>query len=329
MAFITTVKNVKTIIPNQAVVDYLIKDWIIEDKIKNVTTFIQAFLNKDYKIVDALIASLLGVKLTNHIGIQGISNVSYFESVGSQYGVGYNGNNNPISLTEDVDYIFKSEDTILDEVYKVPAYTLAFSREFIEQIVYRSVFQPKTDLGFVQYKVIGGNDDGNIYNIAVELQVDKPFFMDSIVQQANIEKSLTSEAELSPIIVLLATYIVAKDLITEYILPVFKQDQENNLAGVQLNAKDLLPGYEEFLKSLDDKIADIWALLKFRGRLVVNPDGPNGPDNKPYANKARTVVRGSKKEDFRVPFGDSTDYLRDEVKDREDLLDSYLTLGGF
>jgi len=31
MAYITTVKRVKTIIPNQAIVSYLVKDYIIEE----------------------------------------------------------------------------------------------------------------------------------------------------------------------------------------------------------------------------------------------------------------------------------------------------------
>lgn len=326
MSFITTVQNVKTVIPNQAIVDYLVKDYLIEEKIKNVTVFIKAFLSVDYKIVDALIASLLGVKLTNHIGIQDVSNVYYFPSVGSQYGTGYNGSNgSPTILTKDIDYIFKFEDTILDEVYKVPSYTLAFSRQFIEQIIYQGIFQSKEDLGYVQYQVVGGNDDGNSYNLSVELQVEKPFFMDSIRQQSYINDALKGEAELAPIIQLLGTYIVAKDVIVEYILPVFKIDQVNELAGVDLNAQDLLPGYEEFIDSLNDKIADIWALLKFKGRLVVNPNGPNGPDAEPFANKAKTVVRGAKKQDFRVPFSDSHDYLRSgEGIRREDILSNYL-----
>lgn len=302
MAYITTVKRVKTIIPNQAIVNYLVKDYIIEEKIANVTTFLQAFMDHDYNISNALIASLVGIEELNvkHIGIIDIVDVCYVSSSGSI----------PLQINVDVDYSFKNFDFTLDEVYSVNSYTIGLSREFIETVVYGSIFEEKNDLGYIQYKVVGGNDDGETYQANLSVIGYKAFFMDSIAQQLLINTSLSSEGALSEIIQLLAAYIVAKDIIVEYILPVFKQDIANNLAGVQLNAKDLLPGFEEFLESLNDKIADMWALLKYKGKLTVNPDGPNGPDENIYANKAKTVVRGSKNTNFDTPFDDSHSYNR-------------------
>lgn len=314
MAYITTVKRVKTIIPNQAVVNYLVKDYIIEEKIENVTIMMQAFLDHDYQIQSALIASLLGVEELNikHIGITDITEVYYIAPSGEYYG-------SPIQLTADIDFSFKSFDFVLDEVYNVSSYSIGLSREFIEQTVYGGIFEPKNELGFIQYKVVGGNDDQSVYQISLAVLGYKPFFMDSILQQSLINTALNGEGSVSDIIQLLAAYIVAKDIIVEYILPVFKQDIANNLAGVQLNAKDLLPGFEAFLDSLNDKIADMWALLKYKGKITVNPDGPDGPEEGPYADKARTVVRGEKSQNFETPFNDANDYHR-----RTNNLDDFL-----
>jgi hypothetical protein len=311
MAYITTVEKVKTIIPNQAVVNYLVKDYIFEQKIANVTIMLQAFLDTDYAIRDSLIASLLGISTLNakHIGITNISNVSY---INGEYS---------LPLVIDSNYIFRTFDFIVDEIYNVDNYTIAFSREFIEQIIYGGILEPKINYGYIQYTVIGGNDSNETFQDPIELLANTPFFMDNALQQIAINEALSSEGTLSPIIQLLAAYIVAKDIITEYILPVFKQDQANNLAGVQLNSQDLLPGFEEFLNSLDDKIADIWALLKYKGKITVNPDGPQGPEEMVYANKARTVVRGEKKYIFETPFNDAYDYTR-----RHEHLDNFLNM---
>jgi hypothetical protein len=314
MSYITTVKRVKTIIPNQAVVNYLVKDYIIEEKIENVTIMMQAFLDHDYQITSALIASLLGIEELNikHIGITDITEVYYIAPSGEYYG-------SPIQLTADIDYNFKTFDFILDEVYNVSSYTIGLSREFIEQTIYGGIFESKNELGFIQYKVVGGNDDQSVYQISLSVLGYKAFFMDSILQQIQINSSLSGEGAVSDIIQLLAAYIVAKDIIVEYILPVFKQDIANNLAGVQLNAKDLLPGFEAFLDSLNDKIADMWALLKYKGKITVNPDGPDGPEAGTYADKAKTVVRGEKNYTFETPFNDSNDYHR-----RSNNLDDFL-----
>lgn len=306
MAYITTVKRVKTIIPNQAIVNYLVKDYIIEEKIANVTIMLQAFMDHDYSISNALIASLVGIEELNikHIGIIDIADVCFISPSGGDY------YNTPLQISVDIDYSFKNFDFTLDEVYNVNSYTIGLSREFIEQIVYSNIFEEKNDLGYIQYRVVGGNDDGEIYQANLSVIGYKAFFMDSVNQQIAISSSLSSEGALSEIIQLLAAYIVAKDIIVEYILPVFRQDIANNLAGVQLNSKDLLPGFEEFLESLNDKIADMWALLKYKGKLTVNPDGPNGPDENMLANKARTVVRGNKNTNFDTPFDDSHSYNR-------------------
>lgn len=323
MSYITTVEKVKTIIPHQAVVNYLVKNYLIEEKIANVTTLLQGFLDFDYRIDDALIATSVGLSglNTKHIGITNVLEVYYIASTGYEYtGDGYG----PILLTADVDYTFRTFDFILDDVYSVKAYTIALSREFIEQTIYGGVFESKNEIGYIQYKVLDGNDAGENYQSALAILGDTPFFMDSVAQQALITQALRSEGSLSPIIQLLAAYIVAKDVIVEYILPVFKQDQANNLAGVQLNAKDLLPGFEEFLDSLDDKIADIWALLKYKGKVFVNPNGPNGPEDGPFADKAKTVVRGEKKYTFETPFGDSHNYHRKDVS-----LDDFLNTNPF
>jgi hypothetical protein len=163
---------------------------------------------------------------------------------------------------------------------------------------------------------------GETYQASLGILNNKnPFFMDSVNQQINIDDALSSEGALSPMIQLLAAYIVAKDIITEYILPVFKQDQANNLAGVVLNAKDLLLGFEEFLDSLDDKIADIWALLKYKGKVTVNPDGPDGPEDGSYADQARTVVRGENNYTFETPFNDANKYHRTD-RSLNDFLDT-------
>ena len=305
MSYITTVEKVKTIIPNQAVVNYLVKDYIIEEKIANVTIMLEAFLDHSYSISSALIASLLGIGELNvkHIGITNVSEVYYIAPSGEYYG-------SPLLLTADIDYSFKTSDFILDEVYNVDGYTIGLSREFIEQTIYGGILEPKNELGYIQYKVINGNDSNSTYQISLDVLAYTPFFMDSVAQQLLINEALSTEGTLSPIIQLLAAYIVAKDIIVEYILPVFKQDIANNLAGVQLNAKDLLPGFEEFLDSLNDKIADIWALLKYKGKIVINPDGPDGPGEDIGANKARTVVRGEKNYNFDTPFNDANDYYR-------------------
>ena len=72
-----------------------------------------------------------------------------------------------------------------------------------------------------------------------------------------------------------------------------------------------MPGFEEFLDGLNDKIADIWALLKYKGKITINPDGPNGPDiTEGYASIARTVVRGRNVQNFNTPFSDAELYLR-------------------
>jgi hypothetical protein len=301
MSYITTIDKVKTIIPHQAIVSYLVKDFLIEQKIANVTTLIQGFMDFDYNIGEALIASSICLSGLNvlHIGITDIINVKYCAKTGYEY----------IDLA-DTDYSFKNFDFILDEVYKIKAYTLALSREFIEQIIYGGSFLPITDIGYIQYTVVGGNDDGVTYTGSLSISGSISFFMNSIAQQILINNALNEEGTLSPIIQLLAAYIVAKDIIVEYILPVFKQDQANNLAGVQLNFKDLLPGFEEFLDSCDDKIADFWALLKFKGKIFVNPDGPDGPEDGCYANQARSVVRGERTENFDTPFNDANDYYR-------------------
>jgi len=324
MSYITTVEQVKTIIPNQSVVEYLVKDWIIEEKIANVTIFIEGFLDQQYNIESALIASLLGVDLSHHIGIQSITDVFFIAGTGYQY------SDNTVELSVDIDYSFQITDSILDEVYELAAYMTGLSREFAEQTVYGGNFEPISDLGYLQYKVVGGNDNGSTYNLSVELQADKPFFMDSDAQQILINEALESEGDLSPMIQLLAAYIVAKDVITEYILPVFKKDQANNLAGVRLDHEDLLPGFEEFLETLDDKIADIWALLKYKGKVVVNPNGPDGPDDTgPFATQARTVVRGENNRNLNTPFSDGEYYMRTgtgyEDRDPDQTLDDLLT----
>jgi len=309
-SYITTVDKVKTIIPHQAVVEYLVKDWIFEEKIANVTIFMEAFLDTQYNTGYAAVASLLGIDLkTKHVGIQNISDVFFIAGTGYEYG-----SSGPIEMTVDIDYSFNLTDTILDEIYKLSSYMLGFSREFAEQTVYGGNFELISDFGYLQYKVVGGNDTGGIYNMSVELQADKPFFMDNVAQLLLIDSAMSGEGELSPIIQLLAAYIVAKDIITEYILPVFKEDKATNLAGVRLDVENLLPGFEEFLEGLDDKIADIWALLKYKGKVVVNPDGPDGPDpDGPWANIARTVVRGERVRDLKTPYADADYYLRTGV----------------
>ena len=323
-SYITTVEKVKTIIPNQAVVEYLVADWIFEEKIANVTIFIEAFLDTSYDTGIAAIASLLGIDLGHHVGIQGVTDAFFIAGTGYEYG-----SSGPIEMTADIDFSFQLTDSVLDEVYDLVAFMFGLSREFAEQTVYGGEFEVISDLGYLQYKVVGGNDAGSTYNVSVELQATKQFFMDSVAQQVLIDTAMADEDELSPIIQLLAAYIVAKDIITEYILPVFKEDKATNLAGVHLDVENLLPGFEEFLEGLNDKIADIWALLKYKGKLVVNPNGPDGPDEGgPYANIARTVVRGENVRNLNTPFSDAGHYPRSGIgyvnRDPDESLDDIL-----
>lgn len=200
-SYITTVKRVKTIIPYQAVVEYLIEDWIFEEKIANVTIFIEAFLDTQYNIESALVASLLGIDLSHHVGIHDVLNVYFIAGTGYEYG-----SSGPIAMTDDVDYSFNLTDSILDDVYNLPAYMLGLSREFSEQTVYGGNFESINDLGYLQYEVSGGNDTGSTYNVSVELQATKSFFMDNEQQQINIDTALVEEDDLSDIIQLLAAY---------------------------------------------------------------------------------------------------------------------------